>query len=271
MNSMWRSSLIYAINGIIGSSVMGVFWSYRAVDLADEVAAGAALLLVIVVMLFLLRKSAKIEVISSFVFLAITAIISIVICLNHEKYVRSHWPFEPFVGVKIIAVFIPLICPPKRWAGLGSLALLAAFPIERYYSWEPAAQMSLGIQEPWVTTAMVLVASAVYLFRLRLAEVQEAEVRMVVKLESLRQFAKLLLGTQHLLNTPLQTIELLARNGRHEDPEAQVTLEKSFNFVRQLTRVLSLANVKVQLSDIQLPTSPLELEIEMKAVVFHDH
>jgi hypothetical protein len=270
VNSMWRSTMIYAVNGIIGSGIMCVFWSYRAVDLADEVAGGLLCMGLIILALHYLRKQAKVELLSSIFFLLTTVIISVVICLNHEKYIRSHWPFEPFVGVKIIAAFIPLICPPKRWAGLCSLALLALFPLQRYYSWEPSAQMSLGIQEPWVTTAMVCVATAVYLYRLKLTEVQHAEVKLAVKLESLRQFAKLLLGTQHLLNTPLQTIELLTRNGNGSDPESRATLEKSFNFVRQLTKILSLANVKVQLSDIQLPSNPRELELELKSIVFHE-
>lgn len=270
MNTMYRSAVAYLISAIIAAIIAGWVWTYRAPDLVFETAVCSIVLMVALALEIILRKAPRIEVISSFVFFATTVTMAVFICLNHESYVRNRWPFEPFVGFKMIAVLLPVLCPPNRWSSWSSFAVLAILPLQRYYSWEPVFQTAVGIQEPWVTVVFVIAAAVIYEFRLKLAVVQRMEMELSVRSKTLRRFAHLLLGAQHLMNTPLQRMEILVHLMGTKFPDATPLVQKfqaCFSSVRQISKILTFADANVHWDAVQLPQNAEHLEAEVKKLI----
>lgn len=205
--------------------------------------------------------------VSALVFLGSTILASVVIALNHEYYIENNLPFQPFIGFKILSLVIALICPSSVWVGMASLGVAGLMPLERYFFWEPSARAVLGIQEPWLTTLVSILAAIIYVFRLRLNWLREAEIGLAAKLKIIRRLANLLVGTQHLLNTPLQTLELLMRNGNMSEPGVKESLGRAFASIRAVTRILTMINKSAQLESSALPSNPEALEAEMRNIL----
>lgn len=270
MNTMYRSLLAKLFFTFVAFAIMTLFWLARAPALIPAAVVGTTLAATGFLFIWLNREKTWIEDASAVVWIATTVMVISIIFGNHEYYIESHWPFQPFIGIKIAAVFLPIICPPRRSVGWTTLAIFAFVPVWRYYFWEPAYQMALGIQEPWITFIFVAGSAIVYSFRLRLAEFQQFEIEVAVRVKSLARFARLLLGAQHLLNTPLQTIELtvarLTSRGSSDDKK----LQEAFASIREVSNLLASIDGYVQWdSHIVLPKNSGDLEQDVKSIL-HD-
>lgn len=267
MNTNLRSTVAYLICGIVGAATMALVWMVRAPVLVPETLFGLSALLASLIFLWIFRHRTWMESVSAGTFFAATVILTTIICLNHEFYIRSHWPFEPFVGFKILAVFVPLICPPNKWAGWASLSLVGLVPVQRYYDWDATSQLAVGIQEPWVTFVFALGAGVIYAFKLRIETVRETEAIVATRVQTLERLITLLVGAQHLLNTPLQTIELLAHKSMLKDPEMAQAFSRAFSAIRNVVRVLSIANTRVPWERVVLPANSVELEAAFNEIL----
>lgn len=268
MNTMYRSVLIQLSITFIALVIMTLFWLVRAPELIPAGVAGSFLAAAGFAFIRFMREKSWIEGASSVISIANKVMVIAIIFGNHEYYIESHWPFQPFIGIKIAAFFLAIICPPRRSVGWISLALLGFVPIWRYYFWEPRYQMALGIQEPWVTLVFVIGSAIIYSFRLRLSEFQQFEIEMKVRVKTLARFARLLLGAQHLLNTPLQTIELtvarLTPRGSFDDQK----LQQAFASIREVSSLLASIDGHVQWeSHMVLPKNSGDLEKDMRSIL----
>jgi signal transduction histidine kinase len=262
---MWNASLIQSMLILASSlAVMGVTWhSAPSIALTFVVTSSWSLMTLLVLWMF--RKSKPVDL-TSWLYIGSVLICAIGVNVNQEFWLRAGIPFAPFFGFKYIALLMALQAPPKRWVGRVTLSIVFIFPLIQYLSWEVTEKKLIGVQEPWLTLLSVVCAVVLYEQRLQTLAMAEKKARLEAGAQEMRRYAHLLIGAQHLLNTPLQVIQSTAEliRLRHPDSGPLVDqIDKAFVPVQEINRLLSFGRKHVDWKDVKLPETVAELEQEI--------
>jgi signal transduction histidine kinase len=262
---MWNATFIQSMLVLTSSlAVMGVTWqSVPAIALTFVVTSFWALVTLFVLWIF--RKSKPVGL-TSWLYIGNVLICALGVNVNQEFWLRAGIPFAPFFGFKYIALLMALQAPPKRWVGRVTLSIVFIFPLIQFLSWEVAEKKLIGVQEPWLTLLSVVCAVVLYEQRLQTLAVVEKKARLQAAAKEMRRYAHLLMGAQHLLNTPLQVIQSTAELIRLRHPDAGPLvdqIDKAFVPVQEINRLLSFGRKHVDWEDVKLPETVAELEQEI--------
>lgn len=255
---MWNSSFNLALAATTCLFLASSVFTNRLPELFVPNAIALILLCVCVAVLWFNRKQQS-DNLAAMVFFITTIIVIADVFVNHEVYVRQEMHFMPFVGIKILCVAVALAAPPKRWLGWAIFALCGLVPVIQYFSWTSEMQSKLAVQEPWITVIFAICGIFLYAHRCRVYELLRKEEQA----EALRRYSHLLLASQHLLNTPLQVIELstsLITKSDEDRQRALENIEKSMATIRHLNQLLSFGESNIKWSDLRLPGSIEEFE-----------
>jgi hypothetical protein len=269
-DQMWNAARLTLVCAIFGEFVSAIVWIFRAPPLVAVVFASDVFFVAIYLLLGLLGRNARKEIWSVVAFLVTVLSEILVICYNHDHYLRNALPFEPLIGIKIVAVMVAMICPPLRFVGRASMLMLATIPAIQYYSWEPEIRVGLSIQEPWVTIVFVGCCGLIYENRLTILELRQKELVHKIKAGVYHKIAHFLLGIQHSLNTPLQVIELNIFALGLEIPsirERTRLMEKAFSSIRRVLALLAFAETSIDWNEVELPSGIDELEREFEKFI----
>ena len=219
-SSIWRATQSLTACGIVCSSLLAIGLQEKAPPVALHtcfilVGAIAGQLL-----MWRYRKTQPTQL-ASWIYLTNILVTVLMISLNHEYFVRANITFAPFLGIKLLAAIIALQAPMVRWVGYVSFAALLLSPPLQFFHWSPELQANLGHMEPWLTLTIVVCAGFIYQHRLQFFEMLEKKAKLEASAAELRRFTHLLLGAQHLSNTPLQIIESATQLIRDQLPEAE--------------------------------------------------
>ena len=259
-----------------GCSVVGglggaVAWWWRAPNLFPGAVLVSGIFLVIFALLLVARAKPYAETFSAWVSIVIVVVNAIFISYNHEYFSQGFVVFRPFLGIKLLAMLLPLVCPPKRWVGFTSLAILGVTPVIQFLIWGELERATVGIQEPYVTVIIVIAAGIIYHYKLGYSEILESEMESTIHAKALQRFANMLIASQHLINTPLQKIEILVdlmMAGRQPmDKNMARQFKTNFEVLRRVTRVLSFADGNTHWDSLTLPSNAKELEDHARKVL----
>lgn len=253
-NSSFNLTLAALLSLVIGASVF--YARMPPLFVPNVVACG---LLCISLLILWLNKKNKPEFLVTINPLITTAIVVASVLINHSYYVQQELLFMPYIGIKILIVVLALSAPPKRWVGWTAFFVCAAAPVIQYYLWSPEVRLKLPVQEPWITVIFAVAGVFLYAHRCRVHELLRKEEQA----EALRRYSRLLLASQHLLNTPLQVIELSTSLITKSDEDRKVALEnikKSMETIRHLNQMLSFGESTIVWDGMKLPRSIEEFE-----------
>jgi hypothetical protein len=215
-------------------------WLVRAPQLVLPVTICLFLTLVMLIGLLLLKKESRLV---EWIFLAEIIFLLTMTYFNHEYFVVDI-VFQPYVGIKFLALFIAVLTAPKRLVGWLSLFLCAVVPFVQYYHWPFELRRNLGIQEPWATLMFIIASGVIYYSRLQTLALIKKEGAASERVLVYQRLRNLFAGLQHLNNTPLQTIELsidLAREESNQETLALIeAIDRSFKTLYRTLRLLSL-------------------------------
>lgn len=268
--SMVDSARTHLLCGIVTALIAGSAWSFLAPNLVNATLLVFLTLLSLFVFLMAVRNHAQAENIAAFIFVAVTIVLIAWAFFNHEHYVRDRLPHEPFLGIKLIALFLPLFCPPIRWVAWVTLPMLALSPVVQYLGWPHEVRLQTGVQEPWMTVAFVILSGIIYRFRLNFAELRLAQRLLAERNQLLQRVAHLLMGTKHLMNTPLQTLEVAIDVIRKERPlgaDLSASIENSFESIRRIATTLSFADPHLTWEMNELPSNVTELDLQIAKIL----
>lgn len=271
MNTMWRSSAIFSLCAVIAAIGSSIGWYFRAPPLLPGAVAVLILCSLILGALLIVRNKPFAETFASWMAILTMTIFAIFIAYNHEYFVRNAVVFRAYLGTKALALLLPMVCPPRRWVGWTMLAVLTLVPVVQFLLWEDANRMVVGIQEPYVTVIVVIASGIIYHYKLRYSELLASEIESNIHTKALQRFASMLIASQHLINTPLQKIEimvsLMLSENRPEDRLMESRLKENFEIIRRVTRVLSFADGNTQWESLELPANAKELEDHARQVL----
>jgi hypothetical protein len=262
---MWQTAQLMTMNAFVLAIIVlsGIY--NKAPALIPVLTLFMMATVLAAVALFFARKKEPLrlaELIYLFlIFVSVTAVWS---C--QEYWAQLNQPFQAFIGYKILTVLFAIQAPSSRWVGWGSKLCLFAVPLLQYYLWTPNAQALIGPQEPWLTVVTVACASFIYHRRLKHMQITRNQARLEALSFTSHRFAHLLLGLQHLSNTPLQVIESsiqLLRDRPEEQTEMLLKIEKALTPLIQVSGVLSLDRLQLNWKDVRLPATVQEFETEI--------
>jgi hypothetical protein len=268
-DEMWRVTLALYYVALATGIVAVAAFRYRAPVLMSN---NAVLFLVsaVGIAVLSLRKKRKSLALANFLWLALVATSLFIMWNNHDFYVLSERKFNVFAGVKFIAILVCLFAPPTRWVGFTSLAVAGLVTLIRYYTWPIGVREALSIQEPWMTAIFIAAAYALYFHRLKSLQLQREAALFQAKAEILQRFAHLLINAQHLVNTPLQTIQNTAKILRVKHPETAETLQvldRSLIRVREIVELFSQFDSYVSWKELEMPDTIEEFRKQAKELL----
>jgi len=184
--------------------------------------------------------------------------ISVNVAINHEIYLREGWNIlVPFFGLKLLAVAAalaaPAICLPAHAAFVAIIG--AAFA--QFLWWTPEQRAWVGLEEPWITIGFVVASYFIWYARRRGIELMRQKAALAAQNEIFKKFAVLLLGAQHLMNSPLQTIAANVRLIELENPESAErvrAIDRAFEVVQKVGQIISFGDDHIHWKDTELPT-----------------
>lgn len=267
---MVDSARIHLLCGIVTALIAGSVWSFLAPSLVNATVLVFVTLISLFLLLISIRKHSQAENIAAYIFVCVTIVLMGWAFFNHENYVRYKLPHEPFLGIKVLALFLPLICPPIRWVAWVTLPMLALAPVVQYLGWPQDVRMEAGVQEPWMTVVFVILSGIIYRFRLSFAELRLAQRLLAERNQLLQRVAHLLMGTKHLMNTPLQTLEVAIDVIRKERPlsaDLSTSIENSFESIRRIATTLSFADPHLTWEMQELPANVTELDLQIAKIL----
>lgn len=255
---MWSSSLHLTLAATACMLLATSVFTTRLPELFVPNFIALALLSLCTLILWANRKTRS-DTLAALIFFVTMIVVIVDVFINHEVYVLQDTHFMPFIGIKILCVALALTAPPKRWLGWLSFALCGIVPVIQYYSWTAEMRAKIAIQEPWITVIFAICGVFLYTHRCRVLELLRKEEQA----EALRRYSHLLLASQHLLNTPLQVIELstsLITKSEEDRLKALENIEKSMLTIRHLNHLLSFGETNMKWNDLRLPESIEEFE-----------
>lgn len=176
-----------------------------------------------------------------------------------DYYAQLKMPVQPFLGMKVLSFFIAFLAPPILGVAWVSFTLIALATILQYFMWPYETQMIIDPFEPWVTLIIIVCAIFLYSGQLKVLKLIHKENELV----AMRRFANLMLGAQHFLNSPLQTIELSSTLLTQKNSDTQVlkkAIETSFEKIRRINRIFSIGESQIQWDQVKMPTDLKDFE-----------
>lgn len=265
---IWRATLSLTACGIVCSFMLVIGLFSKMPQIAFHTSFILLTCLTSQILLWVFRKTRPLHL-ASWLYMANVWVALATVTLNHEFFVRNNLPFGAFLGVKMMAAIIALQTPMVRWVGGGCLFALAAVPFLQYFHWLPEIRQNFSSSEPWITLAIVTCASFIYFHRLNFFAVVEKKAKLEASATELRRFTHLLLGAQHLTNTPLQVIEGTTQLIRDQHPQTAPLvekIEKAFVPIQNISQLMSFGNKHISWSEVHLPSSIDELEKEVRVL-----
>ncbi|MBC7465522.1 MAG: hypothetical protein H7256_05975 [Bdellovibrio sp.] len=267
-DQMWQMSCLQSEISFACAVVLTLFFKNKVSGIAASFLMMAVVNGTSLFFLFHNRINKKIEV-SCFVYIANVVAVGFGVLINHHFWLKMGTPFEAFFGFKIVAIIIALQAPVVTWVGWSSLIFLFVAPLTQYFIWSPEQQGLLGIQEPGFTAVVILSCGFIYFQRLKILEMVKKQAQLKASEVEIRRFAHLLLGAQHLINSPLQVIESgidLIRI-KHPDTEPIVKkIEASFEPIRHVSRLLSFGRQHLNWDEVNLALTVEDLEKEIQKI-----
>lgn len=195
------------------------------------------------------------------------------VLVNHYQWVQMGVPFEAFFGFKIMSLIVAMQAPTVIWVGWSSLSFLLLAPLIQYFFWNPEQQKLLGVQEPGFTIVVILSCGLIYYQRLKIFSMIQKQAQLQASAQQLRRFAHLLLGTQHLINSPLQVIETAVELIRLKHPETENLVQKieaAFEPIRSVSRLLSFGRKHLDWEKVNIALTVEDLEKEIQKISSSD-
>ncbi len=262
---MWQTAQLMTMNTSISAIIVLVGISQKAPALIAEVSFLLLCTVAAGLALFFARKQEPLRLAE--------AIYLFLICIgvNAVWHCQAYWaelnqPFQAFLGYKVFAVLFAIQAPSSRWVGWGSKLCLFTVPLLQYYLWPPEVKALIGPQEPWLTVLTVVCSGIIYHRRLKHMQVTRNQARLEALSFTSHRFAHLLLGLQHLSNTPLQVIESsiqLLRDRPEDQVDMLAKMEKALVPLIQVSSALSLDRLPLNWQNVRLPATVEEFETEI--------
>ena len=101
------------------------------------------------------------------IFLFLVGVASAETWINNNVQARAMETFEPFMGFKLVAVFVAVIAPEEPWVGLASVVLVALLPIAEFYGWPEPVRHHLPRPEPYSTLQYAVMGAILLVHRRR--------------------------------------------------------------------------------------------------------
>lgn len=271
MTSMWQTTFFQSIISLSCSLILGIFL-YPKTQAVGVSFLGMALLNSLFLSVLLLTGKSKNTNIASVVFLANILVAVVAISFNHFQWIQQEKPFEVFFGFKIIAITVALLAPANKWVGWSTMFILLSTPILLYNISATELMPFLNIQEPWFTITWILTCCFIYYQRLKIFNLIRAQAARQAADAELKKFANLLMGAQHLVNTPLQVIETATELIRIQHPETRHLVSKieiSFVPIRRVWGLLSFGAAELKWEEVNMALSIEALEEELARLKSH--
>lgn len=195
------------------------------------------------------------------------------VLVNHYQWIQMGVPFEAFFGFKIISLIVAMQAPTVLWVGWSSLSFLLVAPLIQFFLWNPEQQKLLGVQEPGFTVVVILSCGLIYYQRLKIFAMIQKQAQLQASAQQIRRFAHLLLGTQHLINSPLQVIETAVELIRLKHPETESLVQKietAFEPIRSVSRLLSFGRKHLDWDKVNIALTVEDLEKEIQKISSSD-
>ncbi|MGZ3721949.1 MAG: hypothetical protein ACXVA9_03400 [Bdellovibrionales bacterium] len=167
-----------------------------------------------------------------------------------------------------MALIIALAAPPPKWPIWMSFLMIGVAPAVQYYVfWEPSQRAEMGEQEPWITIAFTISCVLLWLHRWKLIETSRREAIVRARAMILEKFAHLLLGAQHLTNSPLQIIDAQIHLLGKLHPESKDRIEiirRALAAVKRVSSLLAIEKLRIRWDQFEAPTNIQNLESAVK-------
>jgi hypothetical protein len=204
------------------------------------------------------------------IFLAEIVVVSVFITIFHEIYMREEWTIiAPYIGILTLAVACAMAAPQISIPSVAVFVVLLVAPLlQAYFWWSPVERASIGIEAPWISAAAVLFSLGIWYYRRKGIELARQRAELIAKGELMKRFAILLLGAQHLMNSPLQTILANVRliEAEHPGAEGRVkSIDRAFETVQQVGQVISFGEEHIRWEAQNMPN-----DIEDLTRLVHD-
>lgn len=256
--NLFSASVVMAAMLLLASVLTYVYSVPRVPQMLPDSLRFAAVSLAALLTLGFLKNYRHIERLAPliFFFLALSALIFGY--ANTQLFLENQLYFQPFIAIKILCFLCAFILPIGHWTGWMTFFMSLGFLFYQYYEVPPELRLIYGVQEPGITIIVIISAAAVYLSRIQMIQAIRKEGAIELQKETFRKFSHLTLGIQHLLATPLQTIDAVVRVGRKSNPESREildTIERSLIVISKVNQLLAQTEKRVQWIDLKLPES----------------
>lgn len=143
--------------------------------------------------------------------------------------------FAAFEGFKAVALAVATLAPFRPALSYGVVGACAVVPVLLYVVMPAQMRANLPVEAPWTTLVYPLLATGILMYRERALRMEGEVLRAHARREQLERFAKVSLAYRDLINSPLQTIELLCAVLRQEHPESKEALDRLRRCASRLT------------------------------------
>jgi hypothetical protein len=140
--------------------------------------------------------------------------------------------FEGFKAVALAVATLALFGPTLSYAVVG---VCAVAPVVLYAVMPAPLRANLPVEAPWTTLVYPLLAIGIVMYRVRALRMEREVLRAHARREQLERFAKVTLACRDLVNSPLQTIELLCAVLRRQHPESKALVDRLGRSASRLT------------------------------------
>lgn len=146
----------------------------------------------------------------------------------HADWMTALTPvrFAAFEGFKAVALAVATLAPFRPALCYGVVTACAVTPVVIYEVMPAPMRANLPVEVPWTTLVYPLLAAGILLYRVRALRTEREMLRAHARREQLERFAKVSLAYRDLVNSPLQTIDLLCAMLRRAHPESTDVLDR---------------------------------------------
>lgn len=134
--------------------------------------------------------------------------------------------FAAFEGFKAVALAVATLAPFRPAVCYGVVAACAVTPVVIYAVMPAPMRANLPVEVPWTTLVYPLLAAGILMYRVRALRFERDMLRAQAEREQFERFVKVSLAYRDLVNSPLQTIELLCAMLRRAHPESKEVLDR---------------------------------------------
>lgn len=143
--------------------------------------------------------------------------------------------FGAFEGFKAVALAVATLAPFRPALCYGVVGACAITPVAVYAVMPAPMRANLPVEAPWTVLVYPMLAAGILMYRVRALRTEREVIRAHARREHLERFAKVSLAYRDLVNSPLQTIELLCGVLRRQHPESQEILDHLRKSASRLT------------------------------------